>query len=41
MKQKSIERFLGVSREDKCSGGELIQVYRDYLMCHESFYMTC
>ena len=27
MKQKSIERFLGVSREDKCSGGELIQVY--------------
>ena len=37
MKQKSIERFLGVSREDKCSGGELIQVYRDYLMCHESF----
>lgn len=37
MKQKSIEQFLGLSREDKCSGGELIQVYRDYLMTRESF----
>ena len=31
MKQKAIEQFLGVSREDKYSGGQLIEVYRDYL----------
>ncbi len=31
MKQKSIEQFLGVSREDKYSGGQLIEVYREYL----------
>ena len=31
MKQKSIEHFLGIRREDKYSGGELIPVYRDYL----------
>ena len=37
MKQKSIEQFLGVSREDKYSGGQLIEVYRDYLVTHESF----
>lgn len=35
LKQKSIERFLGVNREDKYSGGELIQVYEDYLQTHE------
>ncbi len=32
MKQKSIEQFLGVSRSDKYSGGELTCVYQDYLM---------
>lgn len=37
MKQKSIERFLGVSREDTYSGGELIQVYRDYLVSRKSY----
>lgn len=37
MKQKSIEAFLGVSREDKYSGGQLIDVYREYLVTHESF----
>lgn len=31
MKQKAIEQFLGISREDKYTGGELIEVYRDYL----------
>lgn len=31
IKQKSIEQFLGVSREDQYSGGQLISVYRDYL----------
>ena len=28
---KSCERFLGIHREDRCSGGELISVYQDYL----------
>lgn len=31
LKQKAIEAFLGVSREDRYSGGELIQVYHRYL----------
>ena len=30
-KQKSIEAFLGVSREDVSDGGDLIQVYQSYL----------
>lgn len=30
-KQKSIESFLGIDREDKYSGGELINVYYEYL----------
>lgn len=30
LKQKSLETFLGVAREDACSGGELINVYLDY-----------
>ena len=30
-KQKSIEKFLHLNREDKYSGGELIQVYKDYI----------
>lgn len=29
-KQKAIERALHIDREDRCSGGELIEVYRDY-----------
>lgn len=31
LKQKAIERFLGVDREDVFSGGELIEVYKEYL----------
>lgn len=31
IKQKSIEAFMGVSREDKYSGGELIKIYDSYL----------
>ena len=31
LKQKDAEAFLGVSREDRCSGGELISCYQDYL----------
>jgi hypothetical protein len=30
LKQKSIEQFLGINREDRYSGGELIQVYLDF-----------
>ncbi|MCI8895359.1 MAG: ribonuclease H-like domain-containing protein [Lachnospiraceae bacterium] len=30
MKQKTLEQFLGLTRKDACSGGELINVYRAY-----------
>ena len=35
LKQKSIERFLGVCREDPYSGGQLIEVYQAYLRSRE------
>lgn len=31
LKQKTIEHFLDIKREDKYSGGELIQIYGEYL----------
>lgn len=31
-KQKSIEKFLHLDRDDKYSGGELIQVYKEYIL---------
>ena len=37
LKQKAIEQFLGVSRRDTYSGGQLIEVYQDYLTTHEQF----
>ena len=37
LKQKSIEGFLGISREDKYNGGQLIEVYKDYLENHDEF----
>lgn len=37
MKQKAIEQFLHVTRSDRYSGGQLIDVYQDYLVTHESF----
>ncbi len=37
LKQKAIERFLGISRMDQYSGGQLIEVYQDYLTTHEQF----
>ena len=37
LKQKAIEQFLGISRTDQYSGGQLIEVYRDYLVTHEAF----
>ena len=33
-RQKDWESFLGISREDRLSGGDLINVYRDYLRTH-------
>lgn len=30
LKQKSVEQFLGINREDKFSGGKLINVYTEY-----------
>ncbi|MCR5474021.1 MAG: ribonuclease H-like domain-containing protein [Lachnospiraceae bacterium] len=30
MRQKAIEEFLGIGREDKYTGGELIEVYQEY-----------
>lgn len=35
LKQKSIERFLGINRQDPYSGGQLIEVYHDYRMTHD------
>ena len=31
LKQKSVEQFMGVHREDRYSGGDLINVYLEYL----------
>lgn len=36
LKQKSIEHFLGIFRQDIYSGGQLIEVYKDYLINHEN-----
>lgn len=35
-KQKSIETFLGIEREDKFHGGELIDVYQSYVRSHSN-----
>lgn len=32
-RQKTIEQFLGIRREDKYSGGDLISVYKNYVRC--------
>lgn len=34
-KQKTVEQFLDINREDQYSGGELISVYRKYVISHE------
>lgn len=34
LKQKSIEAFLGIGREDKYNGGQLIKVYKKYVQSH-------
>lgn len=35
LKQKDLEAFLGIRREDVCTGGELIPVYKSYVKTHE------
>ncbi len=30
-KQKSVEQFLGIEREDQYNGGQLIEIYKDYV----------
>lgn len=35
MKQKAVEAFLGVRREDKYTGGQLIEVYHEYLLTRD------
>lgn len=35
MNQKSLQEFLGAEREDECTGGELIPVYKNYLLNHD------
>ena len=37
LKQKTIECFLGIDREDQYSGGQLIDVYKEYLQTKDSF----
>lgn len=34
LKQKSIEKFLGIDRDDEYTGGELINVYHNYVKTH-------
>lgn len=40
-KQKNWETFLGIHREDKYSGKELIQVYKDYLKKKDGELLDC
>ncbi len=35
-KQKTIESFIGIDREDTYNGGELIDVYHDYVLTHDA-----
>ena len=37
LKQKSIEQFLGIFREDRYNGGQLIEIYQDYLVSREDW----
>lgn len=34
-KQKTLEQFLGIHRQDQYNGGELIAIYKDYVISHE------
>ncbi len=37
MKQKNIEQFLGIARKDIYNGGQLIEIYADYLQSRDDF----
>ncbi|MGL5260034.1 MAG: ribonuclease H-like domain-containing protein [Lachnospiraceae bacterium] len=39
-RQKTIEHFLGINREDKYSGGELISIYSDYCNTNDSLFLN-
>ena len=41
MKQKDLEKFLGINREDPFSGGELIEIYYQYLETQDEKLLTC
>lgn len=34
-KQKTIEAYLGIDREDQYNGGQLIEIYKDYVQSHD------
>ncbi len=34
-RQKTVEKFLGIDREDRYTGGELIKIYEDYTLSHD------
>lgn len=38
IKQKSIEKFLGINRKDEMDGGRLISIYKEYVQNHSSDY---
>ncbi|MBQ7794935.1 MAG: ribonuclease H-like domain-containing protein [Lachnospiraceae bacterium] len=40
LKQKSIEAFLGIDRDDKYTGGQLIEVYQEYLKTKDQFLLN-
>lgn len=35
-RQKTLESFMGIHREDSYTGGELISIYEDYVQCKDS-----
>lgn len=41
MKQKNLEEFLGIHREDSYTGGELIDVYYSYMDTHKKELLDC
>lgn len=41
MKQKDVENFMGYQREDPFSGGELIEVYQEYLRTADERLLKC
>lgn len=41
MKQKQLEEFLGISRDDPFTGGELIEVYYEYMDARKEELLSC